>query len=706
MNFKDIAKWKIYVGIWALLLIPFFVANLMFFPYISGKNFAFRIIVEIIFAVWVYLAFADVKYRPKFSWLLVSVGVFTGIMFIADIFAEAPVKAFWSNFERMDGWITLIHLFMFMVVASSVLKIEKVWLNLFRTSLALSIVMDTLVLKEWLVDGSGRVSVTLGNTIYVAVYFLFNFFFALILWYKDVIAKSEDKNNLKIIFRNWLTYVYILGAFLCAWGVWRTATRGVILGLIGGLLVSAVLITIFEKKNKVIRMSAVGGIILIFILVAGFFSIKDTEFVKGNIVLNRLATISWSNINGQGQARQYVWPMAIEGFKERPILGWGQDGFNYVFNKYYDSRMYGQEQWFDRAHNMPLDVLVAGGILGLISYLSIFIVALFIIWKKREKFGIIDGALLVGLLSGYFFQNLFVFDNLISYLFFFIVLSYIYSRDVENDVPVKNERKGLGEDNLNYIVLPIVCVTLFVSLWYVNIRPINANLYLIKGMQNYQEGVEKNLEYFKKALSYNTFANPEIREQLVNITPKIYSSDVDQKIKQDFVNLTVDEMNKQISQTPNDARYQLFTGAFLKNMGQYKLAESYLEKAVELSPTKQTMLFELITNLSVLGEKEKVLELSQRAYELDKGFDGAKEYYIASLILNNDIKTARELMGETATTTSDVIIRAYLIRASEFMQKGDKNSAVLEIQKAIKIAPVFKEKGESIIQGIWSGEVK
>ncbi len=704
MDFKNIAKWKIYVGIWALLLIPFFVANLMFFPYISGKNFAFRIIIEIIFAVWVYLAFADVKYRPKFSWLLVSVGVFTGIMFIADIFAEAPMKAFWSNFERMDGWITLIHLFMFMIVTSSVLKTEKVWLNLFRTSLALSIVMDILVLKEWLTTGEGRISVTLGNPIYVAVYFLFNFFFALILWYKDVIAKSEDKNNIKVIFRNWLTYVYVLGAFLCAWGVWRTATRGVILGLIGGLLVSAVLIAIFEKKNKIIRMSAVGGIILIFILVIGFFSIKNTEFVKGNIVLNRLATISWSNINGQGQARQYVWPMAIEGFKERPILGWGQDGFNYVFNKYYDPRMYGQEQWFDRAHNMPLDILVAGGILGLISYLSIFIAALFVIWKKREKFGIIDGALLVGLLAGYFFQNLFVFDNLISYLFFFIVLSYIYSKDVEN-TPEKMGEEGLGEDNLNYIVLPLLVITLLVSLWYVNIRPISANLSLIKGMQSYPGGLSQNLEHFKKALSYNTFANPEIREQLVSITPRIYSMNADQKTKQDFVDLTLSEIDKQVKQTPNDARYQLFAGVFLKNIGQYELSRSYLEKAVELSPNKQTMNFELISLLSISSEKEKALELSKKVYELDTNFRDAKDYYVASLILNNKMDEVKGLMSE-ATTTSDVIIRAFLIRASEYMSKGDKYSAIYEINRAIKIAPIFKEQGETMIKSVLDGTIK
>ncbi|MFA5934663.1 MAG: O-antigen ligase family protein [Candidatus Paceibacterota bacterium] len=706
MDFKNIAKWKVLVGIWVLLLIPFFVANSMFFPYISGKNFAFRIIVEMVFAVWLYLAFADIKYRPRFSWLLGAVGLFVIVMGIADIFAVAPMKALWSNFERMDGWITLIHLLMLMVVMGSVMKTEKMWLCFFRSSLMMSVVMSTYVLKEWLSTGDGRVSVTLGNPIYVAVYFLFNFFFALILLYKDVIVKSEGKNNFKIIFKDWLTYIYLTSTFLCGWGIWRTATRGVILGLIGGLVVSSVFTAVFEKKDKIMKKNAVGGIIIIFILIVGFFVIKDTQFVKDDVVLNRLSAISWNNVSGQGQARQYVWPMAIKGFQEKPILGWGQDGFNYVFNKYYDPRMYGQEQWFDRAHNMPLDVLVAGGVLGLASYLFIFVAALWIIWKRRNLLGVTDGALLVGLLAGYFFQNLFVFDNLISYMFFFFVLSYIYSRDVENDVPVKNEREGLGEENLNYIVLPIICITLFVSLWYVNIRPLSANIYLIKGMQGYQDGAGRNLEYFKKALSYNTFANPEIREQLLSLTPRVYSSNSDAKLKQDFADLTVGEMDRQIKQTPNDARYQLFTGTFLKNMGQYKLAKPYLEKAVELSPTKQTMLFELITDISLLGEKERALELAKKTYELDKNFGNAKDYYIASLILNNDMKTVKELMGGVFTTTSDVIIRAYLMRASEFMQRGDKNSAVFEVQNAIKIAPTFKEQGEGIIQSIWKGEVR
>src|ERR1035437_10861328 len=130
------------------------------------------------------------------------------------------------------------------------------------------------VIQEWLKTGTDRVSVTLGNPIYVAVFFMFNFFFALILLYKDVIEKSADtKKPLKSIFSNWLTYAYLVSAAICMFGIWRTSTRGVILGLLGGLVVTSIIIAIFEKKNKYIRNSSIGVLIIIILLIGGFLGI-------------------------------------------------------------------------------------------------------------------------------------------------------------------------------------------------------------------------------------------------------------------------------------------------------------------------------------------------------------------------------------------------------------------------------------------------
>src|SRR5574344_1399434 len=102
MNKNFLVKWLIYAVLGSVLLLPFFVANGMFFPYIVGKNFAFRIIVEIIFTLWIYLAFIDPKYRLKFSWITVMTSALIVRMATADIIAVKPAKATWSNDERMD----------------------------------------------------------------------------------------------------------------------------------------------------------------------------------------------------------------------------------------------------------------------------------------------------------------------------------------------------------------------------------------------------------------------------------------------------------------------------------------------------------------------------------------------------------------------------------------------------------------------------
>ncbi len=691
-------------GLWGVLLIPFFVASTMFFPYISGKNFAFRIIVEIIFALWVYLAFIDAKYRPKFSWVSVSVAVFVSIMALADIFAVNPMKAIWSNYERMDGFVTLLHLLMYLMVFGSVMKSKLNWSWFYRSSVIASIGMILFVIQEWTKTDATRVSVTLGNPIYVAVYFMFNFFFALILLYQDVIVESEDTAKpAKTIFTNWLTYAYIGAAAICAFGIWRTSTRGVILGLLGGLIITSLIIAIFEKKNKLIKNSFIGLFVVIAILIGGFFALKDTSFVKNNVTLGRLAQISWSNVAGQGQARQYVWPMALKGFVERPILGWGQDGFNNIFNKYYDERMYLQEQWFDRAHNTPLDILVAGGSLGILSYLLIFFAALFVVLKKKNNFGVTEIGLIVGLLAAYFAQNFFVFDNLISYMFFFVVLAYLYSRDTQGE---STDKRTVSEDMVNYVVAPILVVVFGSMLWYANVKPINANTDLIKAMQSLSQSPETSLTYFKQVFAANTFGSPEAREQIISMVPQIASATtIDEIIRQEFTELGYTQMLEQLKQTPNDARYQFFMGVFLDNMSQYQMALPYLQKSVELSPKKLTMLFELTKCYSYLGQKEKALEIAKSTYDLLPEYNEGRMNYVAALLLNDQDVLAKQIMG-SATTTSESVVRVYLIKASAFIQKGDKYSAVSEIQKAIKIAPGFKVQGEEIIKNIWEGTVK
>ena len=104
-----------------------------------------------------------------------------------------------------------------------------------------------------------------------------------------------------------------------------------------------------------------------------------------------------------------------------------------MFAKYNDARMYAQEPWFDRSHNVFMDWLIAAGALGLVAYLALYFSAIWTMWcskysknHKNSRNEFIEKALLTGLLVAYFIHNIFVFDNLISYILFFIVLAYIH----------------------------------------------------------------------------------------------------------------------------------------------------------------------------------------------------------------------------------------------------------------------------------------
>ena len=134
-------RYIILAGLFAIPFVPLIVSSSLFFPFITGKAFVFRILVEIIFGCFLILAVRDESYRPKFSWIFVALLGFLVVLGVADFFGENSFKAFWSNFERMEGFITLLHLGAYFMILSSVLKTEELWNKLLATSLGASAIM-------------------------------------------------------------------------------------------------------------------------------------------------------------------------------------------------------------------------------------------------------------------------------------------------------------------------------------------------------------------------------------------------------------------------------------------------------------------------------------------------------------------------------------------------------------------------------------
>jgi hypothetical protein len=146
MNRKidDILKYGIMAMVYLTLLTPFIVSGSLYFPYITGKAHMLRLFIEIGFSLYIILAIRNKNFLPKKSPLMWAALVFTIILGIATLNAEDPSRSFWSNFERMEGYVHMLHMFAFFLMTTAVFKTKQSWFYILNTSLALSVIMGYL----------------------------------------------------------------------------------------------------------------------------------------------------------------------------------------------------------------------------------------------------------------------------------------------------------------------------------------------------------------------------------------------------------------------------------------------------------------------------------------------------------------------------------------------------------------------------------
>ena len=713
---------------WGIFLIPFIpliISFSFFFPFITGKNFAFRILAELLFGGWLVLILYNRAYRPKFSWLLASVAAFVGIIALADIFGENPAKSIWSNFERMEGLVTLIHLFLYFLIAGTVLNSEKLWTWFLNTSVGVSGVLGVYGLFQLagfitINQGGVRLDATFGNATYLAIYMLFHVFVTTLLllrWRGDKLVR----------------YIYAGLIALQISMIYFTATRGAILGFLGGVVLTSILVALFGRKQKTFRKIAVGTLAVVLVVVGGFFLIKDTNFVKQSPVLGRFTDLSV--YSGTTNARFLIWSVAVEGIKERPLLGWGQENFNFVFNKYYKPELYAQEQWFDRVHNIVFDWLIAGGILGFLAYISMFLATLYYVWHKRNTyFSVSEKSVITGMLAGYTFHNLFVFDNIMSYILFFTVMAYIYwsYKESTKEVYMENMEDDRDLGMVSRVYVPAIIILTLFSVYAINSRGIATASSLLDAI-SVPGGHPTQVELFQKTLSYNSFGNQEAREQLAQLSTRVAGSELGIEIKQQYFDLVSSEMLSQVSHIDNDARTQVITGTAFDSFGKYDQAQTHLRRANELSPQKPTILFQLGLNTLNRGDREGALEIFRQAYELAPQYDQAQIFYALGAIYVNDEALLEEILVPThgsIVVDDNRLIQAYfnngrldevldiwklrvekdsnnaqnrLGLAAAYLELNQRANSIKEIQAVIQLDPNFKEQGEFLIREIQAG---
>jgi len=372
----------------------FLVITSSLFPFIVGKYVWVRIAVDLaLISFLLGLLFnqqesAQISINQRFKQLIknplvIAVSVFIFMFLLACLFGFDPKNSFWSNFERGEGGLQILHFYVFFALLVVLFKDEKDWRTIFTFTLigglgmALYGFLAGLGVQNFIGprfnDPSFRFQGSIGNSAYVAAYAIF------MLFYAGYILASKYRKQLfsfgALIF--WLFFALFLAVFFAA------ATRGAFVGFVASLVVFIGYLAFCSKRW---RKRLIGVAVVLVLAVILLVQFKDNSFIKSSPV-SRILDLSFSTKTFQDRA--IMWQIAIDGWKQRPIFGWGPENFLPIFDRDFNIKYFVPSQgfgaWFDRAHSIYFDYLAETGILGLLSLLGVWFVFYWQFFKTRIR---------------------------------------------------------------------------------------------------------------------------------------------------------------------------------------------------------------------------------------------------------------------------------------------------------------------------------
>ncbi|MDD5625814.1 MAG: O-antigen ligase family protein [Patescibacteria group bacterium] len=634
----------IHWGSCLILFLPLLVYQYTLYPYIFGKVIFFRILVEIIFAAWLFLAIYNNNYRPNWrNPLIFSLTIFMGVLVLTTLTGVDISRSFWSTQERMTGVLTLFHFYAWFLILTSCFKKWQDWRKLIWTSLICSFFIglyglgQKFGLKFLLKENNPQMTATLGNPIFLAVYAMLHIFLSGLLIVLEKIKLGKILSFLSLLFN--LTIILF------------AASRGVMLtfGLSFILFFGYLILNIRPKKLRLISISIF--ILLMLVVVSGIFFLQTQKekpwIYKAPVFIMRLVYLT-----GSASERTIVWQAGWQGFKEKPILGWGWENYNIIFNKYYNPHYLslGQENtWFDRSHNQVVDLLTLTGGVGLVAYLAVFTSIFWLLLNKKRhqytnntRMTQTGSVLLACMFLAYFIQNLTVFDTPAPLIIFYFGLALTYFITTNKDLDInkgleKSEaRNPKSETNtklknqnlkLNNFPLPILIFLIIIflpwSIYKFNFEPFIQSKAAVTGISASRVNFKTGLDWYKKSLANPVFTNPEVRTQLAKTIVEFPGqSNLDPAVLQQGKELVIKEFEKSVQEHPQDVRNYLYLGQLYNLGSKYNKeyldkAEVVLKKATELSPKRQQIYFELGKTYLYKGEYGKAVSAIQEAVNFD-----------------------------------------------------------------------------------------
>jgi O-antigen ligase len=494
-------KWYNF-GLYLSLSLTLFLVPLVFAPQL---NTSFEFIKVPVFRslVWIGVFFFVMKVfsEGRLNWpdfkgqklLWIAIFGYFFVMLLATIFSSAPALSFWGAYFRLQGFYTILHYLLFFLLLvfgiSDTKTLKRMLFLAVFTSFLVSVngLLQYFVpnyMNFWNIDKFlGRVFSTMGHPNYLGTYLIMILPLNFVMFLKD---------------HGWKQYFYAAFFFASAVALILTFGRASLLGIMAGGLFFALIYTHRKGYKKLFWASLVVPLIGILALVT-VNVFPSSEAVNDNAFLSRLV-LSGENVRSI-ETRLTMWPAVLKQVADKPLIGYGPDSFSNNFIKYAPEKLLHVEDLnsrADRAHNTFLDLLVVGGILGLLAYFGVLISVFVVGLRSRND-------TVLGLLSGLLallVANQFGFSMVTHYIYFWFFVAGILLLSFESRNSLKVPSNIVLRLFATFVTVGLCSFLIFSH----NAKLVKADYYFRKGFTDlYAKGVFEMMTDYKLACELNPY---------------------------------------------------------------------------------------------------------------------------------------------------------------------------------------------------------
>jgi putative inorganic carbon (HCO3(-)) transporter len=397
-----------------------------------GLMFVFKIMIHPVGIGNIKIELAKRKYLLFPIFFLFSLTIVTLASFCWEL-------SFWGLYSRQEGLVSFIYylVFFFLLLANinTFSQLKRLFISVGLSSFLVSLYailqimgIDAFSWKEpaWL---TGRAASTLGQPNYLGSFLLLAIPFPLYLLYKH----RQDR----------LRYLWGVVVAVNIAALYFTKSEAAWLGA-GVFLLSVFMAHIWFRiadtgRKKLVLVSVAVAAVIVSSFLA-WRVLDDSRFIK----------------TGSVAARVNIWQGAVQAIAEHPFLGWGLDNQRNALASYYekDWAVYGNINVIpSRAHNIFLDILLAGGMFYLVFYLALLYLFFKLLYsnlslsyyRKQDNMQAVN-LLLLGGFVGYLTSLLFGFAVVTTHIYFWFYLAVLITINnrLQNVKPVEKEEQALS----------------------------------------------------------------------------------------------------------------------------------------------------------------------------------------------------------------------------------------------------------------------